>query len=498
MKLKENITANYASQIYVTIVNFMVMPFYIKNLGAEAFGLVGFFGALQAWFSLLDIGLQSSLSRESVRYYSGAISEIEFRQIFRVLSLIFYIVALLGGGVLFFTSDLVAAKWLNGEVLLLEDIKYSVQAMALIVALRWLGGLYRSIIVGAEKMVNLAIFNIGIATIRFILVIPIMWFYGFTPRVFFTHQFFVAVFEFFYLYFMGYALLPRWRSMKLKIGWQFGLVRPMIKFSLTIAFTSALWILVTQIDKLILSGILTISNYGYFNVAVMLAGSINIITGPVTSAILPRLAGLEAGEKHAELIELYRDATKWVVAIAGSIVLMLSFYPESFVFSWTGSTNVTEYASPIVRLYALGNGLVAICAFPYYLQYAKGNLKYHLSGNIIFNIVLIPLMAFSAINYGAVGSGLAWVIANCLVLVLWVPYVHNKIEPNLHWRWITDDVLKILAPGIFVALLLFTINHGVLTRVEHFIKLILFGSIIFGVMVFINPTLKRTAIKLVA
>ena len=31
-------------------------PLYIKYMGAEAYGLVGFFTMLQAWFGLLDMG----------------------------------------------------------------------------------------------------------------------------------------------------------------------------------------------------------------------------------------------------------------------------------------------------------------------------------------------------------------------------------------------------------------------------------------------------------
>ena len=57
MSLKRNILANYASQIYVTLISIVMVPLYLRYMGAEAFGLVGFFATLQMWFNLLDMGL---------------------------------------------------------------------------------------------------------------------------------------------------------------------------------------------------------------------------------------------------------------------------------------------------------------------------------------------------------------------------------------------------------------------------------------------------------
>ena len=48
MSLKKNIFANYLSQIYAAVIGVVMLPFYIRYMGAEAYGLVGFFALLQA------------------------------------------------------------------------------------------------------------------------------------------------------------------------------------------------------------------------------------------------------------------------------------------------------------------------------------------------------------------------------------------------------------------------------------------------------------------
>ncbi|WP_231702324.1 hypothetical protein [Halopseudomonas litoralis] len=82
----------------MTAVGILTFPLYIKYMGAEAYGLVGFFTMLQALFSLLDIGLTPTISRETARYLGGATSALNYRKLFRALSFIFIVTALLGGG----------------------------------------------------------------------------------------------------------------------------------------------------------------------------------------------------------------------------------------------------------------------------------------------------------------------------------------------------------------------------------------------------------------
>jgi hypothetical protein len=41
MDLKRNIIASYATQIYVTLVGILILPLYLKYMGAEAYGAYG-------------------------------------------------------------------------------------------------------------------------------------------------------------------------------------------------------------------------------------------------------------------------------------------------------------------------------------------------------------------------------------------------------------------------------------------------------------------------
>lgn len=449
MAIKKNIIANYASQLYAAGIGILILPLYIKYMGAEAYGLVGFFTMLQAWFALLDLGLTPTIARETARYHGGSMSALRYRQLFRALSTIFASIAVIGGTALWLLAEPIAYKWLQVETLSMNVVVVAVQIMAVSVALRWLGGLYRGVITGSERFVWLSGLNAIIATLRFPAVFITMWQYGFTPAVFFWHQLAVAIVEVLGLYLMSNKLKPVVAKSDI-IGWSIQSVKPVLKFALTIAFTSSVWVLVTQTDKLILSGILPLAEYGFFTLAVLVASGILILSAPVSTVIMPRMARLHAEGKHDEMIQVYRNATQLVSVVAGAASLTIAFFAKPLLYAWTGDREIASNAAPILTLYALGNGVLAVSAFPYYLQYALGNLRYHLIGNLVIVVTLIPAIIWAASEYGGVGAGWAWLGINGLYLVLWVGFVHQKLEPGLHVNWLIDDVVRVYLPAVVI------------------------------------------------
>ncbi|MEL4388114.1 oligosaccharide flippase family protein [Shewanella xiamenensis] len=481
--LRKNILANYISQAYVTVIGILILPLYIKYMGAEAYGLIGFFTLLQAWFGLLDLGLSPTISRESARYQCGSLAPLPFIQLYRSLSIIFALIAVFGAGILLATSEYITAKWLTFETLNKVDVLLAVQIMAISISLRWMGGLYRGIITGAELIVWLSIFNIVVATLRFIGVFISMYVFGFNALIFFLHQLAVAILELIFLFFKSNTTLPNVNSLPNVIGWSFKPVRKILKFAMTIAFTSSIWVLATQTDKLILSGILPLADYGYFTLAVLVASAIMVTSGPISTALMPRMVRLWAAGNIADLLEIYRKSTQLVSIISGAVTVTFVFAAEPMLFAWTGDTIIASKAAPILQLYAIGNGFLVLAAFPYYLQYAIGNLKYHFIGNVIILTVLIPSIIFSANAYGGIGAAWVWVSLNMFMFVIWVGFVHWKLFPGLHFTWLFNDILAVFIPMFLISYILSNIQIAQLDRLESLLFTILFGCIFLFVAV---------------
>jgi O-antigen/teichoic acid export membrane protein len=440
--LKYNVLANYVSQIYVTLIGIVMVPVQVKYMGVEAFGLVGFFAMVQAWFQLLDMGLSPTLAREVANYRGGVIDILTLRRLVRALEWIFCFTALAGSVTIIALSGIIATNWLKPQHLPLTEVKNAILLIAVIVGLRWAAGLYRSAVSGFERQVWLSGLNIIIATARFVLVIPVFIYCAVTPTIFFTYQLGVAVIEIIALIAKTYSLLPNAGNVYQTVWWL--PIRKVLKFSLTMAFASLVWVLVTQTDKLILSKLLTLSNYAYFTIGILAASGVNIIGVPVSQALLPRLAKLSAEGNDRAMLILYRKATQVVCLLVAPAVMTLALFAENVIWAWTGDLRIVSQTAPILSLYAIGNGIVSIAAFSYYLQYAKGDLKLYMIGNILFIIIMVPALIWVTSMYGGIGAGWTWISVNLLYFVFWIPVVHGRFIKGFHLNWLINDVGKIV------------------------------------------------------
>lgn len=447
MSIKYNIAANYVSQIYVAAAGIVMVPLYVRYMGAEAYGLVGFFAMLQAWFNLLDFGLSPTIARETARLRGGALDILSYLKLVRALQLIFVGIALLGAGFFLCFSGSIAHEWLKAAVLTTQEVETSIKLMAVSVALRWISGLYRGMISGFEEFVWLGGYNCVVATMRFVGVMPVLIYIGSAPVVFFGYQLFVAIFELLGLVLKSNHILNCAEERKL-IGWSIvNLARsvgPVLKFSMGVAFTSAMWVLVTQTDKLVLSKIIQLSDYGYYSLGVMVASGIQMLSGPITNSILPKMTKLYSEGRQEEVVKLYSYATQCVAIVVMPVGMLLAIFPEQLLFIWTGSSIASKNAAFPVSMYALGNVVMTLGSLPILLQYSFGRLRFHVIGNLIFGVGYLPILVLSASRFGVVGACWAWFVFNVVSFLFWLPVVHKSLVPGVHSNWIRKDVCCIL------------------------------------------------------
>jgi len=468
LSVRHNILANYAAQIYAMGIGVVMAPVYLLYMGREAYGLIGFFTMMSAWFQLLDIGMTPTLVRETARFRGGAIRVNTLRSFLRALEIFFGSISLAGAAAIILLSREIADHWLNVQNLSIDDVTQSIILMGLAIPLRWISGLYRSVVNGFEHQVWLAFYNTAISTLRFVGVLGIFHFLGATPENFFAYQLVLAVVEAGGLAVMTYRLVRRGTTPSERFSWK--PFRDNLSFSLIIAFTAAVWLTLLQADRVILSKTLTLSAYGVFSIAIVAAATVSALNGALGQALLPRLSKFVAENDIAGMTQLYHKATQIACVIAAPVVAILAFFANPVLTAWTGKTDIAREAAPILCLYAIGNGWASLNAFAYYLQYAKGNLRLHLVGNVIQILLFVPLIIIAAKRFGPIGTGAVWAVSNGLYFFVFVPIVHARFLPGLHLRWLARDISFIIAPvlvfaGILVSALPWSHNRW-LTLVE--------------------------------
>lgn len=477
MSVKRNSIANYIGQGYTILIGIVITPLYLQYLDAESYGLVGFFALMQAWMGLVDLGLSPTLSRQ-VALARGQKNGFDFfKRLLKSFELIFLVLASLVIISIFFASNWLAESWIQAESLETTVIAYSIMLMGIMIGLRWFSSLYRSGINGMEDQVWLNAANIALISLKFIGALILLVFITQDVRHFFEYQLVIGVIELLVFSKRFYKKMPITRNIPGLLDFDWSAVKSIAPFALSIAYTAGIWVLITQTDKLILSGVLSLAEFGYFSLVVLVVGGITILSGPISQAIMPRMTVLLTQGKKEEMLRYYSQGSQIVTFISFSVALMVGLYAEPLLYAWTGDREAASWGSKVLIWFALGNGVLAISAFQYYLQVSFGQLRLHVIGSTISAVIQVPIIYFSAVNYGAVGAGVAWFAFRTIWFIWWTPIVHNKFAPGFHLKWLFKEILPIIVVLSAVALLLSKQFELVLekNRLLLFAEMILLG-----------------------
>ena len=252
--------------------------------------------------------------------------------------------------------------------------------------------------------------------------------------------------------------------------------------------------LVTQTDKLLMSKLLSLEEYGYFSLAVLVANGVLMISSPITKSVLPRLARLEAEGQDKKMLKLYSQTTQLITVVAGSASIMLVVFAKPIFVGLDWRKKIVEIAAPVMQFYAAGFGILAVAAIPYYLQYALGKLKLHVAGSALYIILHFSVALVCQKTYGMIGAGYAWFSMNLFYLLFWTALVHVTYVPKLHLKWLTNDVLKLIILQKLVALGLSNLIIQT-NRLLMLLELSVFGVLVIMAAVSLSKQMRGTIIN---
>lgn len=449
--------------------------------------MVGFFTLIQSSMQLLDLGMTPTLGREVSRLKGRPSEHGRLVTVVNSLETAFIGMALVVGTGLFLSRKWVVSDWLTFEVLPVSTVSTAIGMIAVIVAVRWVSSINRSGVNAYEAQVWQNLVDIIINTLRFPgSLLMMIWTEG-DILVFFYFQLAVVVIEVFLIRSKLRRLMPR--GVPGSVRFSLKELKRIAPFALSIGYTGAIWVLLTQLDKLLLSKVLTLAEYGYFTLVATISTGLMLLVSPISKAILPRMTALLANGQEAAMLELYRHSTRFVVSIIAPVTLVVAMLPETVVYVWTGDMEAAKWTAPILPLFAIGSGLLTIVAFQYYLQYAYGLLKYHVAYNTGSVIINLPLIFYTAFEYGAIGVAWIWLGFRVLSLLVWMPFIHHKFAPGIHFKWLTQDVLPGCVSATIAVLVVssFNLQTSDSSRVIQFS--LLAGTTCFGIVIAIGVSM---------
>lgn len=435
VSLRSSLGLNFAGRFWAGAVAFFATPAYLHWLGRENFGLVGFCLLLQAALGFVSAGLADSANRETAAVERAGPTALAERQLaFQRLA---WLVGVGLGALLAGLAGGLARHWLTLDKVGADSAQRAIQLMAVLIALQVPIDLYVGIFLGARRPLTANLVLAGSATLRVLVTIAALAFFAPTITVFFLAQIATSVATAAACHFAvrgsprGPAK-PTWRNSWTSLRRSFHFSAGMT----AVAFTG---MLLSQADRIVLSRVLRLDDFGVYSIAVALANLVYFLIGPVQATYYPEFSRCIQEEQRGPLTELYHQACQCMAVLVFPTGIMLAFFSRDVLGWWTRSALVADEAAPVVALLVTVRVIGGLNTMPYSLQFAHGWVSLVLGANMAAIVVLLPVLYYLAAQLGAIGAAMGYLLI-ALPFLGWIVWrMHRRLLPGELGRWFWRD-----------------------------------------------------------
>jgi O-antigen/teichoic acid export membrane protein len=494
-QLRRNIFANFAGQGWAALMQIAFIPLYIKFLGIEAYGLIGFYAMLQGVLQVLDFGLSPTMTRELARFSALPDKAGDSRNFVRTLETVYWSIGIVIGVLIYASAPFIANHWINASALDSSTVQRSIRLIGVIAALQWPLSFYQGGLMGLERLVLLNAIKIGNSTLFGGGAILVLAFISPDIVTFFTWQAVMSAIQLAVVTFCLWKSLPRSEVPSRFDSRVFHNIR---KFATGMTGIMISGIIVSQLDKLILSKLLPLKVFGYYTLAYVVSNGLLLAILPMFNALFPRYSAIAATGDEIELSRLYRLGTQFTASVLFPMAAVLVLFSNDVLHIWTGNAITASNAAPIVCFLVVGTALNGLMYPVTALQLSSGWTSIGLRINLAFVALIIPGIILMTNWYGAVGAASVWAVLNVLYVLVDVPLTHRRLLKGQTVRWFTQDVgivfITVLILSLFIRLTLSSPLH----RISGVILLAGAFLLLFATAIFAAPQLRPVVIDFIS
>jgi O-antigen/teichoic acid export membrane protein len=412
MSVKCNIFANYLGTGAVVLAPLLALPWYLSILGSNQFGLINFIAMMQAVLGLLDAGMGQALVREmTIRFDVTHQGRKKTASLLFGFERIYWIFALCVGGITLILADTIATHWLNLGGLPVASGREAIYGAAAIFAAQFPGSVYRSLLVGAQAQVALNGVMLGGALIRHAGGVIIIFIWPTLPAYLIWHAT-IALLETLVRGNLAWKTLNVKRS---RLKWDAKELRRVWHVIVSMSAVTLLGALTVQLDKIVLSRMESIEQFGYYMVAATVAAGMLQLVYPLVQAVMPR--AIQLRHNPVELRNLSIKLVTLIGLITGFCALVFITFGEWLLHSWLRNPEAVEAIYPLLAVLLVGTALNAFYNVGYIHWIVHEKIQRVLQVNVLALVLSVALIPPLVESKGTIGAAFGWLSINLIGFV---------------------------------------------------------------------------------
>jgi O-antigen/teichoic acid export membrane protein len=431
--MRRNLIANIAGTGWSIVLQLAFTPIWLRLLGAEAYGLIGFQLLVVGLCAVFDAGLSPAINREAARLLVGQDSAPRLGGLSRSAVGALAAIGLLVAVAVSCGSQRLACSWLEAPTLPPEQVGRCVVMTGWMAGLLIAGNAPTAILQGLEAQLSINVVRIVCATAANVAAAVLISSGQADIAGWFACQLIATAMQYILLIAALLRALPSgsWSTARFDPA----ALRPMARFAARMGVIAAAGVVLTQVDRLILSRMLDLASFGWYTLATVAANGIRLLAMPVFTAVYPRFTSCLQRHDLPALLRLHQRSTQALALLVIPPAALLVIAPHDLLLSWTQRPEAADGAAPILRLLTIGAFFNAFLHVPYAVQLAAGWTTLALASSLVSIAVMVPGVVLAAQAWGVTGAACAWPILNAATALVVVPLVHRRFLLGSAWKW---------------------------------------------------------------
>ncbi len=406
-----NIVWNFVGQGWLLILTFATMPFIIHRLDIHLYGVFVLISVVIDYFSFLQFGMGTA-SIKYIAQYIGQNDIAKTRMAFWTGIISHFVLGLLGTVILIAFAPVFIDRFFNIPSSLKETALFSLRIGSIGFLLSMLSGMTSGVLRALGRFDILNLMGIIFSTLQIAVTVAFLWKGWSLEEIIIAN---VAV-QFFGLcgYWMyAHRLLPFLQ----KPAWDTKILLQLLKFGGFVTISSVVGPVLTNIEKILLTSLRSVSALTYYSVPFSLINRLSVIPASFSQVLFPVFSFYQESDKRHVNRELHYRSTLYISLLYAPPLLFFVFYGGPFL-SWWLDKEFAVNSTSLLMLLGIA-GLVNAVAYPS-MTVLQGMGKPHLPAgfHVIELILYIPASYFLIRAFGGVGAGAAWLLRIALDTLL--------------------------------------------------------------------------------
>src|SRR5882762_7073590 len=415
VKLAKNTAFNFAGQVLPLLAGVALIPFIMRGLGPDRFGMLGIIWVVFGYFSLMDLGLGRAttkfLAEWLARGEASRISEMVWSSV-----ILQVLLGLLGSAIIAGSTPLLVGRLLKIPPSLTGEARaaFYILAASLPTVLATNG--LRAVLEGCQRFDISNLLRVPSSILAFVipavgvglgLQLPgiVLWL-GISRLVFvFAHAFYC------------FQVLPCLRSrpaVRSKVVFQ------LMSFGGWVTLSNMVNPVLLSMDRFFIGSLLSVALVGYYTAPFEAVTKLWVIPASLMTAVYPACSAL--GSEHIRDLQiLYSRLIKYIFCALAPVIVLLVLFARPIIGVWLGPGFVDKSAVAL-QLLAVGVFFNCFAHVPYSFLQALGRPD---AAAKLFLLELVPyagLALWMVGRYGIAGAAFGWALRVTIevLLLLWI------------------------------------------------------------------------------